>query len=179
MRNDKQGEVFNMNNSEIVQKLREKNNSSEVAHAVFVKLGLRARARSSITLSSLYNVMISDGFNYNPSEYAEVLEFLASIGLGTLDRDKKGHVRGLVNIPVTIPTIGRVACNSASKLEKFHSRLRPVAKSRSVSTPITVERPALGRQEPIMDLNLELIINGQTAKISVPVISLLDKLRSA
>jgi hypothetical protein len=53
--------------------------------------------------------MQREGFNYDSEQNKQSLLFLASIGVGVIDRDLKGNVRSLKNIRVMLQNVGLAA----------------------------------------------------------------------
>ncbi len=87
--------------------------------AVCLAWSMRERTRRQVMLSTLVVAMAAEGYNFAKEEYAKVLEFMASVGLGRLERDSKGRIRGLKDITVTLQSIG-LASVSNKALIRFN-----------------------------------------------------------
>lgn len=168
-----------MVNAELLSVLVKEAESNPASNAVFHVFALRKRARNSVTLTSLFNKMKKEGFDYAKSDYTPVLKLLASIGLGELDVGPKGNVRGLKNIKVTLQSIGNAAC----KQNKLMYNFRPRKKFAVIEVPAPVETitPRVNN-----NVNIELCLNGKMIHIPVPreftvqdIAKLVEMLKSA
>jgi hypothetical protein len=145
---------------EIIEEAKRNPASNAVLHAFAV----RKRTRATIMLASLYNAMKKEGFNYPRSEYIPVIKSLAKAGVGSLILDKKGKVRGLKDIKVTLQSLGAAVANTPGvELRPFKERNRflKIAPKPEVLKNIQENKKA--------ELNLELILSNHKAiKIPIP-----------
>lgn len=100
--------------------LRERATKSPVFSALAHTFAMRERTRQQIVLTTLFNTMVKEGFNFKKSEYAKELEFLAFLGIGKIDRDGKERTRALKGIKVTLQSVGMAAISKQDTLAKAH-----------------------------------------------------------
>lgn len=124
---------------EMILKVKQEVETNKVANDVFHMFALRQRARKTITMRSLLLRMRSEGFEYTPEQYAQVLKFLASMGIGKLDQDYKGSVRGLKDISVTLQSLGKAAFENASPSQL---RIRHRYKALPIAPPLAYPKVA-------------------------------------
>lgn len=108
--------------SNLVSRLKQALGESRALDATLHMFAARERARADVTIGSLAQRMKREGFNFNTNEYDQVLRFLAELGFGTLEYDKRGKVKALREISVSLQSIGRVALGQDKKLLKFNPR---------------------------------------------------------
>ncbi len=113
---------------------------SAVAHA----FALRQRARQQITMARLKVAMASEGYEFTRVQLEQVLKFLASQNLGTLDYGPKGRVRALKNIKVTLQSIGLAAVAGKQSFERLRvpSKFIKLPETKEVSTADVFATPA-------------------------------------
>lgn len=103
----------------VVQKLRERAEKSPVFTAMCSMFAMRERTRQQIVLNTLLAVMKNDTVKFSKEQLAEELKFMASIGLGTIQHDKKNRVYALKNIKTKLQSIGHAALSKTDHLVKF------------------------------------------------------------
>lgn len=140
-----------MSTKEMIEKLKAEQSHNKVASAVFHMFAMRQRSRHQITTRSLYYAMRGEGYKFSPSDYSQVLKFLATIGVGELEVDRKGRVKALKNVKVTLKSLGEAACGTEVSLDvqykrnKFNNIVVPPSATKPVTTDIpTPSRPVLG-----------------------------------
>lgn len=172
---------------DLVQKLKAQAAKSPAFSAMCHIFALRERARQQVTLKSLSLTMQKEGFAFNPSEYEVALVFLASVGLGKLDYNAAGRLRGLKDIKVTLQSIGMAAIAKTDQLKtgqfqhKFKKLPLPVNVTPKKPTPANIEIPwAAPKPEAANSMEgktflprkypLTMIVNveGQPFSLSVP-----------
>lgn len=123
--------------SQIIEKLRMEAAQNPAFNAIAHIFALRERTRAQVTIKTLANTMLKEGFSFSMEDYENILKFLHALGLGTIDVNHKGRVRGLKNIKVTLQSIGlaTVARKEALELKTAFIKL-PV-----LHTPIPVLAP--------------------------------------
>lgn len=102
----------------IVDQLRERAKADPVFSAVCHRFAIRERARAQVTIASLRLTLGREGFHYPTAKYASVLTFLAGLGIGTL-KTSGGKVEALVDIKITLQSIGLAAIAKADQLDAF------------------------------------------------------------
>lgn len=100
--------------TDVVQALKAKAIEDEAFKAVCYKFGFRVRSRNQITVRTLMLTMQKDGFNFPLSKYQEILQFLSFCDIGKLVTDRKGVVRALIDIRLTLQSIGKAALEDAT-----------------------------------------------------------------
>lgn len=155
-----------MSNDQVVQMLVKEAEANPASSAVFHVFALRKRARNSINLLSLTNKMKKEGFtNYDKTDYVSVIRLLATLGLGELDTDAKGRVRGIKKIRVTLQSIGAAACKQSAAMEGFSVR----NKFYKIPSKVEEPKPVEMKEKPSkIGLNLEFNVNGRILRIPVP-----------
>jgi hypothetical protein len=113
-----------MTTIETVQKLTNEAKVNPVWNAVAHVFALRERARSQVTVTALEQRMKDEGFEFGREDYENVLKLLASVGVGKLVRDTKGRINALVDIKVTLQSIGKVAAGAATEVMGFQRKRR-------------------------------------------------------
>lgn len=111
-----------MKTQTLIEKLQAEAKKSEVAKDLFLAWTVRQRARQVVGLAPLYKRMTADGFTYTWDEYGSVLKFLASVGIGRLDLDPKGKLRGLKDIKLSLQSVGRAAIDGSLSVEALKRR---------------------------------------------------------
>lgn len=174
-----------MNQSEAIKVLKKEVETNKALDAVLHVWALRKRARNTVTVGALKQRMKLEGFEFSPSEYAQVLKFLAQTGFGTLEADKRGQVLALKDVKITLQSIGQAVCGGTKEpLHRFKARQRfqslpPVLASKAHKE----NRRKSDNLEPHI-MGLTMNINGKALTISVPkefdeqdVAGLISKLR--
>lgn len=171
-----------MNVNEVVERLKQEAQNNQVASDVFHVLAVRRRARSELTLRSLYNKMTSEGFKHTSTEYSGVLELLGALELGTVQKNQRGRVKALVDVRATVESIGKAALGIRKDLAYFFPRDK-VRRHVYAPKPRQIPKPVVNK---VNKINLELIVNGKSLSIAVPnnfdkedLVSLIGKLQSA
>jgi len=107
--------------------------------------------------------MSAQGFSYKKEEYATVLKFLETLGVGILKKNHKGKILGLSGIKLTLKSLGTAAFGN-SHLDNYHVKNRfgnlPAPKPRSFK----VERPVL-----VKPLSISFEHNGKQIKLPIPM----------
>lgn len=104
--------------AQVIDKLRTRASTDAVFHAVAEVFAMRERTRQQVTLQSLMATMLKEGYKFNKEQYTSVLAFMATLGLGTLERDNKGRIRALKGISITLQSIGLAAVSKKDNLAK-------------------------------------------------------------
>lgn len=104
---------------ELVTKLREEATKNPCMNAVCHIFALRERARQTVTVNGLRVAMAREGFVFTRTQYEEVLKFLSSLGIGTLDFDLNQRIKALTQINVTLQSIGLTAVSKKSMFDKY------------------------------------------------------------
>lgn len=135
-----------------IEQLRELYKSSQVAAAVLDSFSKRERDRDNIKLRALIRRMQKDGYEYVSDEYADVLEKLAKLELGTLEKNSRGRVVGLKNIVTPLQSIGESAQGSEIYLTPWQKPKRVLKVGKKESMPLV----------------LTFVLSGKTINISIP-----------
>lgn len=138
----------------IVQELKSKADRDPAFKAVFTKFGARQRSRNQVTIRALMLSMQKDGFNFPLTKYQEILKFLSELDIGTLSVDRKGQIRALVNVRLTLQSIGQAVIEK-SDLKPFKQAYR--YRKLDASTPVA-KVPAKPSAEPDKTYRTELKI---------------------
>lgn len=91
----------------IATEVRNKAKTDPILHAVCEVFAKRQRARAHVTLDHLTRTMRINGAPYARSQYAGVLKFLSSLGVGTLKHNKSGELISLSDIKYKLQAIGK------------------------------------------------------------------------
>lgn len=160
------------NANQVIEVLKNEIQINPVANAVLHVWALRRRARNSVTVSALTQRMTKEKFDFPKEEYAKFLKGLANLGLGTLETDKKGRVKALKGIDITLQSLGKAVCDSKkSQLTSFRARNKYVSLpgSKQPANRVTTEAaPAISRALPRSPISLVVFINNKTVSIPVP-----------
>lgn len=114
--------------NDITAKIKNRAETSKVFNILCHVFALRQRTRRQITIHSLFVTMTKEGFNFTKDDYRKELEFLAEIGIGTLERSKTGVVKALKNIKITLQSIGMTGVGKrpvlqAARLRNLYTQL--------------------------------------------------------
>ncbi len=131
----------------VVEALRTEAAKNPAFNAVCHIFALRERARQQVTINSLSITMAKEGFSVTKSQCEDIIKFMASIKLGTLDFDLKGRLRALKNIKVTLQSIGLAAISRKDDLEKYH--LTPVFGTLPMPAVVTPPAEAIIKAQAI------------------------------
>jgi hypothetical protein len=126
----------------------------------------RERARSQVTIASLSQTMVEEGFKYNRDDYGRVLRKLGGLGVGSLEKNKKGRVIALKDIKVTLQSIGAAALKQKEKLENFKMR-------NNYRTLTAVAEMIKPKENPLagpggFPVSITVVINGKPVNFRVP-----------
>lgn len=113
-----------MNQTQVIESLRTDADKLSALKDTLFAFAMRERARHEITLVSLVSRMKKEGFDHSRHDYVEVLKLLAKAGIGRLDLDPKGRVRGLKEVKTTLQSIGAAALGESARLEIAKRRNR-------------------------------------------------------
>lgn len=138
----------------IIDALKAKAKEDPAYHAVFLKFAVRKRSRNQVTVRNLTLSMQKDSFNFPTTKYQEVLKFLAGMGFGKVVEDRKGNLKGLYDISITLQSIGKAALEQNSPLKQFKRPNRYSKMVTDVSPEVEKETPA----EPLKGGKVELKI---------------------
>lgn len=97
----------------IEQVLKEQAAKSPAFRDVCLVFGARERDRAEITVISLMKKMEMEGFQHSKEDYMDCLAFLAQNGIGTIAKNRKGDIKGLIDIESSIMSIGEIVSDPA------------------------------------------------------------------
>lgn len=97
-------------------------------------LALRERSRNKLTVKSMVFSMQKEGFAYTAKDFQNVLLFLASVGIGVIEKDIHGNVRSLSKIKYVLQNLGMIALNKQPLMRSIDK---------------TVKAPPLGLPKPV------------------------------
>lgn len=143
-----------------IETLRKECQANKVFDAVCHVFALRKRTRSRVSVLGLQQAMEAEGFGYTREDYRRVLAFLASQGIGTLQKSRQGTIRSLEGIDITLQSLGKAAVTKEGELkpkapkarkysdikadaEKIHTQdflLDP--KQKSIPKPLPIRKPS-------------------------------------
>lgn len=148
-----------MLDKEVIETLRNEVKTNPVSSDVLHLFALRKRARNTVTLSSLYQRMLKEGYKYQKSDYVHIIRVLAKTGFGKLDIDAKGRVKGLKDISVTLQSIGAIACGKADSPNRL--------KHKNKFTTL-VNKPNVLKQHNLHEMLLKFPVNNKIIEIRLP-----------
>ncbi len=168
-----------MNQSEVIETLRKKAGVDPVANAVFHMWAVRQRTAPSISIMSLVYRMKKEGFKFHKQQYAELLEFLASVGLGRLERSSKGRVKALKDIRFTLQSIGSAAVSRTGTFSHRKNRNRyqelPQRVEQAIETVVKASTAAVEEAPKaevtkglVKGLSLTFQVNGKPLRVHLP-----------
>jgi hypothetical protein len=134
-----------MNNTSVIQSLRQEASSNKISADIFLCLGLRERARNDVTVTGLAARMKEDGFDYPEAEYARFIRFLANLQLGTLKTDSKGRAVAIQDIRLTLQSIGQAALGERHSFLAWKQRKRYIKLLGSSPSPRCSKLRSLSR----------------------------------
>lgn len=148
-----------MLDKEVVETLRNEVKTNPVSSDVMHLFALRKRARNTVTLTSLYQRMLKEGYKYRKSDYVHIIRVLAKSGFGKLDVDLKGRVKGLKDISVTLQSIGAIACGKVD----IPAKLRQKNKFTKL-----VSKPNVLKERKLQEMLLRFPVNNKIIEIRLP-----------
>lgn len=177
-----------MNPLSLVDSLKQAAKEDPALRDVLLLFATRIRARYQVTLAALSRSMENEKFQHSDAAYAKCLETLATLGIGTLDRDSKGRVRALRGLKYRLPQLGQVVVDKSELIAfKRHPRYRVIYQPLVSPAPQTVVNPVAAKpdpqdrrsgedrrraprsyQTPGTKLVLTYILNGKPINIPVP-----------
>lgn len=168
-----------MDQKKIIESLRTEAGTNKLAAAVFHLFAMRERSRRRITIRSLSLKMKAEGFIYNKQEYTPLFQFLSRLDLGSLERNRRGGIKALRDIPVTLKSIGLAAVGKSNGLIQFRSKAKQAKPQAAFRPGLTVRPPSN------TDIKIMVTINERPWYLDVPkdyteqdiakIISLLNK----
>lgn len=125
---------------------------------------VRERARAQVTLGTLRLSMAREGFNYSKDQIADVLLFLANLGVGKLDLDSDKQIRALKDVNISLQSIGRTALNFDTQLEPFtqpnsFSTLPAAPPPTQAAVSKAVPIPPLVKETPVQAYRAALVVH--------------------
>lgn len=105
-----------MKNTQIVNALKSEAIKNKVFADVCLMLYARERTAAKLNISTIKKAMQASGFKHSRADYVNVLRFLNRLGLGQLELSKRGKVRALVGLTVTLQSIGKAALSDSVDL---------------------------------------------------------------
>lgn len=110
--------------SDTVSAIRAEAQRNEIFGAICYNFAHRQRTKETLTVRGLKARMEKEGADFRREDYVKAMEFLASLGLGTLKRDNKGRVTALTNMRVTLQSIGQASALQVKDLKNFKRQRR-------------------------------------------------------
>lgn len=156
-----------MNQVEVITKLKDRASKDPAANAVFHVWAFRERARNQVTLNSLEQTMKAEGFTFDTRQYSSLLEYMASLGIGKVDRDFKGRLRALKEVKTTLQSIGQAAVGQKLNLELIKQRNKFVeleAKTEGLIAAVEMVKD-LKVQFPV---SLTVVVEGKPVNFRLP-----------
>lgn len=98
-------------------------------------LALRERSRNKLTVKSLVFSMQKEGFSHSSKDFENVLLFLASVGVGVIDKDIHGNVRSLSKIKYVLQNLGMIALNKQPLMRSIDKTAKnpPISQPKAIS----------------------------------------------
>lgn len=154
---------------ELTQRLHDEVLKDPTLNAVCSLFALRERSRKQVTLRNLSIVMYEEGFKFTRLDFERCLLFLASLGVGTLDRDIKGNIRSLKNIKFSLQNLGLAALGRTqdAKTLPFKDTRKPNGFPKP-SVPTELPKPV----EPVKTnevVDIKIVILDQTLIVHTTV----------
>lgn len=112
-----------MSDKELIESLKKLVVTNVVLNDVLLVFSMRERARNCLSLAALHDRMVTEKFQHTSADLAKVLDILAKHRVGTLDVDAKGKIRGLKQIKISIPTLGKAVIGEGG-LKGYKTRNR-------------------------------------------------------
>ena len=156
-----------MNNAQVVEALKAEAAKNPVFNAVALVFAMRERARQQVTIGALSLRMAQEGYNFKRSDYQNVLRFLASIGIGTLELGEGNTPRALKNIRLTLQSIGEAALGSQPNVEKFQPAFEYQRVMAPIAQPLQTIVPAAVMAAPLKAA-LTVHIDGKPITFEMP-----------
>lgn len=167
----------------MVQSLQAEAKLNPVFNTVMHAFAIRERTRAQVTVSNLRLSMAQEGYQFDRPQCEKVLQFLASIGVGRLQKHANGILYALKDIKITLQSIGRAAIGATDKLAKFDqgnsfSRLPAQITQAKAVAPIkpghvtakAAKATFVERRAPAAkyEASIYVKINGQMSKFDIP-----------
>lgn len=156
-------------NSNIVSALQIEADSNPVFKALCQVFSERQRTRQDITMRNLTGIMAERGYNFHRDQYEGCLVFLASLGIGKLDRGARGRISRLTGIRISLQSIGKAALMEGQSLKRFTPAIK-FSKLPEIKEPKTA--PIAKRYKASVVIQME----GNDLKLSIPGGVLQDQL---
>lgn len=131
----------------VITKLRDEASKNPIFKAVCQGFAIRDRTRAQVTIASLTQKMMKEGFNYSRKDYVSVLKVLADLGFGRLEMSARGKVKSLKDIKITLQSIGRAAVSDSTVLtranfsNKFKELPEEKAHAKTIAGKIGMTKP--------------------------------------
>jgi hypothetical protein len=158
------------NAKEVIQTLKEEAATDQVFADVCHMWTKRMRSRNQVTIKALAQRMVEAGMpTHKPGEYGRVLKVLANLGFGRIEMDRRGDVKALKDIKITLSSIGEVAVGKALSLKSFKLRNRyRRMQVPAPTTPSAVPHKVIRKPEPAAPIGLVVKINEKSVNIPLP-----------
>jgi hypothetical protein len=104
---------------DLIESLKARAADSKVFSAMAYAFAMRERTRQQVTVHNLKYSLGKEGYNFERDQFRKEIKFLASLGLGKLELDRKGRPAALKNIRYTLQSIGMAALSRTDKFKTF------------------------------------------------------------
>jgi hypothetical protein len=160
----------NSSMSVVIEKLRKAASEDRVFNDIFHVFASRQRARRMVSVAALSQRLIKDGFHHSKEESRRFLKFLASLDLGKLERDRRGNIRALRDVTVSLQSIGlvAVATGKPGELKLFNKRNKFQDLPAKMVKSVESVKPKDQQQQPSTSLTISLNINDKAVPINIP-----------
>lgn len=152
--------------STVVEQLKAEAKRDQVFSNVCHVFAARERARQQVTLEALWYNMQKHGFKHTKEQYEAVLKFLASRGIGHIERDSKNRIIALKGVKYTLQSIGRAALGERPSLDK--NTVRASYKDIQPMPQAFVDKSPTTRRADPYKIVVTLVINDKPVVLEVP-----------
>lgn len=113
---------------DLVAALRAEAKANQTFNDVMKLFASRERSRNRINITNLSLTMSREGYKHTREAYRDVLETMARLGIGQLEKTQAGAIRGLKGITVTLQSLGYAALGKEAYITpaKTYMKYEPV-----------------------------------------------------
>lgn len=154
-----------MNTKQLVERLKSEVIENKAFNDVFTMFSKRERTRDKVNLYSLIRRMELEGYKHDTNDYADILKKMADLGLGELELNKKGQIKSLKNIKITLQSLGNAAIGKGTQQLETFSQKNSYQKL-TVDASV-VSKAATGAMAGY-PVSITVVINGKPVNFRVP-----------
>lgn len=141
---------------EVVKALQSEAAHNERFGAIMSMLSERQRGRGNLTIAGLRQKTAEMGGGFSIRDYEHVIQFLASLGLGIIQKNARGRITALTDIEHTLQSIGEAAIKGNVTFTKFKKKMK--FKKLDEKALVPNQKPILAPKGAVVQQQMFLVV---------------------